>query len=294
MVLFCFDPSKPVHIHFLEMLASLINRARLVCPASSQFCLGITSVVRQIYRQGVVDRRQSVLLDSFGIFCVEMWRAMILHLYLDPSSFRVSIFSLLPTASFSWSFLLVSDASPEGLSFFCYDSSGLIAFASLNLSWSSAKDVKHQNVREYCGTLLAFLLLKYLRPQGIRNSVCRVIGDSCSSLAWLRDNKIRSSPCIFAFMLMHRFLLSQNIFVQDPIRIKSKDMGDVDAASRNLALSVYRQVPDKRLAWEDHRPFKSFLDKVLAFADPSFGDLSPFDFHKINEDISSLLSSWDS
>jgi hypothetical protein len=294
MVLFCFDTSKHVHIHFLEMLSSLINRARLVCRASSPFCLGITSVVRRIYRQGVIDRRQSVLLDSFGVFCVEMWRVMILHLYLDPFSFRVSLYSLLPTSSLSWSFLLVSDASPQGLSFFCYDSSGLIAFASLNLSWSSAEDVKHQNVREYCGTLLAFLLLKYLRPQGIRNSVCRVIGDSCSSLAWLRENKICSSPCIFAFMLMHRFLLSQNICVQDPVRIKSKEMGDVDAASRNLALSVYQRVPDKRLVWAEHVAFKSFLDKVLAFADPSFKDLSLADFHQINESISSLLSSWDS
>ena len=91
---FSFDFGGRVSLHLCQVLASLAQRYSLCLRGMSCFVQPLHNMTSGFHDNKNVTRK----LSSAAKFCVTMWRAVSLMLFLDSDCFNINLWSLLPSS----------------------------------------------------------------------------------------------------------------------------------------------------------------------------------------------------
>jgi len=131
---FSVDVSASVSLLLCQVLASLAQRYSLGLRGMGCFVQALHRMVAKFKNNSFVRNK----LSSAAKFCILMWKAVGVLLFLDPECFNINMWSLLPSISLP-SDILTSDAGPRGLGVTIVDSvsNKVVAYSSYVLPYDS-------------------------------------------------------------------------------------------------------------------------------------------------------------
>ena len=98
-------------------------------------------------------------ISASARFCVIMWRAVTLILFINPDALSVPISSVVKSVGWTIDYRATSDAANSIRLAVYNDSDELVLVTSYKLPFS-ARESKYQNAKEFMGLLLAVILIK--------------------------------------------------------------------------------------------------------------------------------------
>ena len=182
------DVRKKVPVRSVQRLASWASRYSAVCRQLKPFTQDLFNMIR--------GRHQHVSVDwsPEAIQAIDLWRATLVALHLDPDRFARPICSI---GTRSPEYLLEYDASLTGIGFVLSSltASGakadtlcaaMIPLTSYLLDGAST----YQNTCEFLAVVTG---LAVLAERGVKHSAVHIIGDNMSSLAWADNQSFHST-----------------------------------------------------------------------------------------------------
>lgn len=188
---FCFDVNGGVSLDQLERMASYASRA-------SMLCLPMRSYVTQLHKAKTAYQGNHAAVRELPALAkcdVQIWRAFLCLLKLDPKNYARSLESFRPRRP---TVLLEYDASLEGFGVGVslwserLERFELAAYTRLDVPYATDMDSSKQNTNEYITVVLGLLLCKRL-AHAPTDFAYNLIGDSMASLSWCRKGFVSSS-----------------------------------------------------------------------------------------------------
>jgi hypothetical protein len=168
-------------------------------------------------------------------YAIIIWRAVILGLILQPDFFEVPMRSLMDLDKLPSLVFGISDAGPKGIGLVVYNPAGVvIAFADYWFQFN-AEDPSYQNSRELIGLIIFYIVvhIKLNLPRGT-SIPCRWATDSRSCVAWIEQEKSKSSRAQKIFYAINWISIVTGIVVNDIKHVAgtSEEMRISDGLSR--------------------------------------------------------------
>ena len=268
---FSVDGVSPVSLHSCQVLASLAQRYSLGLRGMRCFVQPLHRMVAKFKNNSLIKTR----LSSAAKFCMVVWKAVGLLLFLNSDSFNVNIWSLLPSVSLPSS-VMISDAGPWGLGVTIVDpvSNRVVAFSSYVLPFNSS-DPKYQNAREYMGYLFSILVFCAFTRSGVRGSRLAWRTDNRAAQAWVEGSMSSSPAAQTALLAVTILTLRLQFDLVDVSLIPGVSMGNVDSLSRgyatdldpSLCIDLQHCCPDVHtlFSWCDPTINRNLEDHLLVF-----------------------------
>lgn len=191
------------------------------------------------------NKRVTKRATSAARFCVELWRAVALLLFVDSEAMLVPMrhMSQLPRPSCGYS--LIADAGPDRIGAGIRNTSGqLVAHTSVRLPFERDILAKYHNLREFLGLLVNLMLFyKWLRQgdpavrESLRGDEISVLwnSDSTAAISWVDKMKCNSRCGQHASFALTWFQLQIGVRVTECTHISGDEMiaSSVDSLSRN-------------------------------------------------------------
>ena len=231
---FSVDSASLVSLHLCQVLASLAQRYSLGLRGMRCFVQPLHRMVAKFKNNSFIKTR----LSSAAKFCIVMWKAVGLLLFLNPDCFNINMWSLLPSISLP-SLVLTSDAGPLALGVTIVDpvSNRVVAFSNYLLPFDSS-DPKYQNAREYMGFLFSILVFCVFNGSGARGSRLAWRTDNRAAQAWVERSMSSSSAAQTALLAVTILTLRLRFDLVDVSLIPGVSMGNVDSLSRGYATDL--------------------------------------------------------
>ena len=274
------------------MLASIAERYSAGLVAMRAFVTPLHHMVASFGTSA--NKRATKPTTSAARFCIEVWRAVALLLFIDREAMQVPMRHMAhrqpPTAQFA----LIADAGPDRIGAGILSPSGaLVAYTSLRLPFGRNVLAKYQNLREFLGLLVNLVLLfMWLRAQGSRvqdptrdrEVLVRWNSDSTAAISWVDKMKCNSRCGQHASFALTWFQLQIGVRVTECVHISGEDMirSSIDALSRGYPTPELD--PGLRIDLDSC----TALTEVLRLCDPS-GEQNLVDHRQAFADICSAL-----
>ena len=262
MTIWLFDANKRQPLQLWQCLASL-------CEYYSHAIRGSRSMIRTFEIMATLATTtfdQKALATPITKAIIEMWRIMILILFIDKEAYNVTIEdfcrssfalkydekwelyeSLQPENIRPKRFRMISDAGPNhigvGIYSFSYKNKtqSLIAYSSIRLGFDDPFNI-YQNYREYLGLLMSLLVMQsYLKAKNQKQNdisheqvYVEWYGDNTGALKWADKNKASSRTAQVVNLMINWFSIVSNIQVYQTEHISGEEMIKlgIDALSR--------------------------------------------------------------
>ena len=193
------DVAMKISISHIQRMASLISRASILSRHMRPYTHALHAITSG-YSQPHVRIKLIVLAQSD----VMMWRAFVLLLIANPTKLSRSMESF---RSHDAEYCIKYDASLTGLGVGIYrlHDSRLLTFAALQLPFQVTNESKRQNTMEFVAVVFGLLLAWRCHLHDFHYSLH---GDSMSSLAWARKDRVNSllarrANIVFTTISMH-------------------------------------------------------------------------------------------
>lgn len=241
---FSFDCSERVSLHLCQVLASLAQRYSLCLRGMKLFVQPFHKMIAAFKNNSLIRRK----LTSAARFCVVMWRAVGLLLFLNPDAFNVHVWSLLPSLSQFFD-IVTSDAGPRGLGVSILDpvSFKLLGYSSFVFPFD-ASDPSYQCCREYMGYLFSLLVLCVFHGKMERGRRILWRTDNTAAQKWVQCNMSSSTSAQVSLMAVTVLTLRLKLEDTTAEHIPGHTMGYVDDLSRGyetfLDESLYINIKD--------------------------------------------------
>ena len=225
-VLFSFDVVMKISISHIQRMASLISRASILSRHMRPYTHALHAVTSG-YSQPHVQIKLNVLAQSD----VMMWRAFVLLLIANPTKLSRSMESF---RSHDAAYCIKYDASLTGLGVGIYHlhDSRLLTFAALQLPFHVTNESKRQNTMEFVAVVFGLLLAWRYRLRDFHYSLH---GDSMSSLAWAREDRVNSLLARRANIIFTTISMHLNATLADTEHIPGKLNVIFDGLSRHVS-----------------------------------------------------------
>jgi hypothetical protein len=231
---FSFNCLSAVSLHLCQVLASLAQRYSLGIRCMKCFVQPLHRMVAKFKNNAFIK----IKLTSAARFCALMWKIVGLLLFLNPDSFNVHLWSLLPSVDLPSS-VLISDAGPRMLGVTIVDptSNTVIAFSSFELPFDSTNPM-YQNFREYMGYLFSILVFCMFKGKSARGSRLLWKTDNRAAQAWVERSMSSSSAAQTALLAVTILTLQLQLDLVGVMLIPGISMGNVDSLSRGYATDL--------------------------------------------------------
>jgi len=223
--LFSFDTEQKISISHIQRLASLLSRTSLLSRHMRPYT-HILHIITSGYDQPHVRIQLSVLAQSD----ILMWRSYVLLLIAEPTQLSRSMDSFRPQSP---NYIIKYDASLTGLGVGIHRASDdtLLTFTSLHLPFDVNNESKRQNTMEFIAVVLGLLLAwRY----NLRNFHYLLHGDSTSSLAWAKADRVNSFLARRANIVFTTISMHLNALVSDTHHIPGQLNNIYDGLSRHI------------------------------------------------------------
>ena len=186
-VFLSFDFQKALPIKLCQVMASLAERYSHVLLRMRPFVQPLHTLCRQT---GTAKLHQSRNANSEQRFCMCLWAAISVLLYIDSDMLAVPLCRVQTLSSNCNDLLLISDASPHHISiaFYSHNETNLLMYMTYRLPYTVPDDKVPglQNAREYLGLTLGLACLRLLNTTFDN---IHWIGDNISALSWAQKRK---------------------------------------------------------------------------------------------------------
>ena len=225
-VLFSFDVTLKVSISHIQRMASLLSRASILSRHMRPYTHALHAITSG-YSQPHIKIQLSILAQSD----VMMWRSFVLVLIANPAKLSRSMESFRPQPA---EYCIKYDASLTGLGVGIYhiQDSRLINYAALELPFEVTNESKRQNTMEFVAVVFGLLLAWRHQLHDFHYSLH---GDSISSLAWARADRVNSLLARRANILFTTLSMHLNATLVDTEHIPGKLNVIFDGLSRRVS-----------------------------------------------------------
>jgi len=226
--LFSFNPADKISISHIQRLASLMSRTSIL----SRHMRPYTHTLH-IITSGYTQPHVKIQLSELAQSDILLWRAFALILIAQPIRLSRTMESFrLQEAQYCIKY----DASLTGLGVGIYElrTSTLLIYASLELPFQVTNESKRQNTMEFIAVILGLLLAW---RSSLHNFTYNLHGDSVSSLAWAKADRVNSTIARQANIVFTTISVHLNAAVADTIHIPGSLNVIFDGLSRGLTPS---------------------------------------------------------
>lgn len=187
---FTIDPNSAT-LEQVEKVSSYASRYAVLCRQMQPYTTALYGCISMFKGSRVSRRRLSKLARND----IELWRAFLCLLHLDPGMYARPFESFRPRRA---SVLIEYDACLSG---FGVGVSGwseseqkyaLLAYTRLAIPYVTTNDSSNQNTCEYLAVLLGLLLIKHTKCVK-KGFAFDLIGDNVTSLSWVKRGHVSSS-----------------------------------------------------------------------------------------------------
>ena len=224
-----FDFHSALPIHLCQAMASLAERYSHVLLGTRPFVQPLHSLCRQKETNTLHISRHA---NSEQRFCMEIWAAIAVLLYINSDSLAVPLRRIQTLKPNCNDLFLISDASPHHISIAIYshNETELLMYMTYRLPYTVPNDKVPglQNAREYLGLTLGFACLQLLNR---KFDNIHWTGDNISALSWAHKEKTTSNAAQFSLLFNTWFQIYNNFRIMTSHRAGIL-MGDIDSISR--------------------------------------------------------------
>jgi hypothetical protein len=224
--LFSFNPEDKVSISHIQRLASLMSRTSLLSRHMRPYTHTLHSIT-----SGYVQPHVKISLSALAQSDIMMWRAFTLLLIANPTRLSRSMESFRPQSA---EYCIKYDASLTGLGVGLYHigTSSLVTYTALQIPFHVTNESKRQNTMEFLAVILGLLLAW---RSNIRHFHYQLHGDSISSLAWAKADRVNSTLARRANIVFTTISIHLNATVADTVHVPGKLNVIFDGLSRGLS-----------------------------------------------------------
>jgi hypothetical protein len=224
--LFSFNPEDKISVSHIQRLASLMSRTSLL----SRHMRPYTHTLH-IITSGYVQPHVKISLSELAQSDIMMWRAFTLLLIANPTRLSRSMESFRPQAA---EYCIKYDASLTGLGVGLYHmaDSSLITYTALDIPFNVTNESKRQNTMEFLAVILGLLLAW---RSNLRHFHYQLHGDSISSLAWAKADRVNSTLARRANIVFTTISIQLNATVADTVHVPGTLNVIFDGLSRGLS-----------------------------------------------------------
>ena len=225
-VLFSFDVTLKMSIAHIQRMASLISRASILSRHMRPYTHALHAITSG-YSQPHIKINLSILAQSD----VMMWRSFVLVLIANPVKLSRTMESFRPQTA---EFCIKYDASLTGLGVGIYHipDSRLVTYSAIRLPFVVTNESRRQNTMEFVAVVFGLLLA--WRHQ-LRDFHYSLHGDSVSSLAWARADRVNSILARRANIIFTSLSMHLNATLADTEHIPGKLNVIFDGLSRHMS-----------------------------------------------------------
>jgi len=203
-----------------------------------------------------------VRATSAVTFCIEMWRALLISTFHDPTLLDVPLTYVANLSRISAApptYVAQTDASELGACISIWDPTHTTVLAWIQVLYPWGKDLETggssqlvrsaQNMREYTAYCFVLILLHLHPSLPSEEASVAWVGDNSAALSWVRNLKCGSNnpACQRVFMAITVLEQLTRIDLRDTRQILSEDMADVDAVSRGKFDNLTFLTPDTKV-----------------------------------------------
>ena len=223
--LFSFNPKDKISISHIQRLASLMSRTSIL----SRHMRPYTHTMH-IITSGYTQSHAKIHLSDLAQSDILMWRAFVLLLIAQPDRLSRSMESFRPQSA---EYCIKYDASLTGLGVGIYSlaSCQLITYAAMTLPFDVTNESKRQNTMEFIAVVLGLLLAW---RASLHNFTYNLHGDSISSLAWAKADRVNSTLARPANIIFTTASVHLQATVAETVHIPGKLNVIFDGLSRGL------------------------------------------------------------
>lgn len=250
--MFELDEHLPIKAKYMDKIASWASRYTEVCRFMSPF-------TQQLYHECVSIKKKdsSHLISPDTIFCIRLWRVVLLVMNLHPDSFKCRIHEFRVTIP---DIIIEYDGSLIGIGFIISlrseGSNTLLKYASIPFPFNLDQDSSYQNSAEFIALTMSFACLLGM---GIRGKSVKLIGDSIASLTWASKDRFWSSRAQRAALLFVSLGQVSRNYTNDNEHIPGVQNIEPDMLSRLSIPPRLAQFPQRAFDISSHSIMTSFL-----------------------------------
>ena len=224
--LFSFNPTDKISISHIQRIASLMSRTSLLSRHMRPYTHTL-HVITSGYNQPHVKIALSDLAQSD----IMMWRAFTLLLIANPTRLSRTMESFRPQSA---DYCIKYDASLTGLGVGLYrmTDSSLVAFTAFEIPFAVTNESKRQNTMEFLAVILGLLIAWRCN---VRNFHYQLHGDSISSLAWAKADRVNSTLARRANIVFTTISIHLEATIADTLHVPGKMNVIFDGLSRGLS-----------------------------------------------------------
>ena len=252
-------------LQMCQVLASLAQRY-------SQALMGMRPFVHAFHELCSGPPSQWRRVSAKAKFAVEMWRSMLLLLFINKEHMSVSLRVMVGSSIGFDRFELISDGSYLGVG---------VLEANEQRNWSTSPFMsylfkfkqnrkvadlpKYQNHREFVGLVVAILFMVRSRKLPPTGAVIVWVNDNTSALEWARTNMCKGRSSQVVFMLYSLILIKYKLHVVQVEHIAGSSlmMKPVDALSRGLP------TPELNPSLSVDFSSSTSLDNIMSLCNPT-------------------------
>jgi hypothetical protein len=226
-----------------EVLASVAERYSAGLVVMRSF---VSPLHHMVQKCGVnATRYTTQKATSAARFCIELWRAVALLLFVDREAMSIPLRQMSHRRPPSSPFSLIADAGPNGVGAGVLGPNGeLLVYTAVILPFAPDLNDKFHNLREFTGLLVNLVLfVKWVRSSASPVHGDSLVGtetlvkwnsDSTTAISWMEKEKCNSRCGQHASFALTWFQLIAGITVTECSHISGDTMilSGIDAASR--------------------------------------------------------------
>ena len=179
-----------------------------------------------VITSGYTQPHAKIHLSDLAQSDVMMWRALVLLLIAQPERLSRTMESFRPQAAI---YCLKYDASLTGI--YNLATNELITYAAMALPFEVTNESKRQNTMEFIAVVLGLLLAW---RASLKNFAYNLHGDSISSLAWAKADRVNSTLARQANIIFTTISVHLNATVAETVHIPGTLNIIFDGLSRGL------------------------------------------------------------